>query len=396
MPLLGIMYTRTLSDKLLQQASKYPLLAILGPRQAGKTTLAKLTFPNYQYVNLENLDLRTYAQEDPRSFLEQYDKNTILDEIQHVPALFSYLQAKVDTSSAKAQYILTGSHNFLLMQQISQSLAGRVAISHLLPLSLMEQHQAKIGFDSIEETMLHGFYPRIFADNINPYDWYNNYILTYIERDVRQLKNILDLGQFQLFLKMCANRAGQLINLSQLANDCGITHNTAKSWLNVLETSFIIFQIRPHYQNYNKRLVKMPKLYFYDVGIACALLGITSAEQLLAHQYKGALFENLIITDLLKQQFNTGLASNIYFWRDQHGHEIDCILERASELIAIEIKAGKTINSDYFTELTYWQKLSSHNKTLVIYGGNQNQQRSTHSVLSWEQLKLMNINDIIK
>ena len=385
------MYKRTLSNKLLQQASKYPLLAILGPRQAGKTTLAKLTFPHYQYVNLENWDLRTYAQDDPYSFLEQYNKNIILDEIQHVPRLFSYLQAKVDMSNEKAQYILTGSHNFLLMQQISQSLAGRVAISHLLPLSLMEQHQANIDFNRIEETILHGFYPRIFADTITPYDWYSNYILTYIEKDVRQLKNVLDLGQFQLFLKMCANRVGQLINLSQLANDCGITHNTAKAWLNILEASFILFQLRPHYQNYNKRLVKMPKLYFHDVGIACTLLGISSAEQLIAHQYKGALFENLIITDLLKQQYNSGVIPNIYFWRDKNNHEIDCLLEIASELIAIEIKAGKTINSDYFTALTYWQKLSGQNKTCIIYGGDQNQQRNTHAVLSWEKLKLTNM-----
>lgn len=381
------MYARILTDKLLQQKSKYPLIAILGPRQAGKTTLAKLTFPDYQYLNLENLDLRTYALEDPRGFLAQYNKNIILDEIQHVPALFSYLQAKVDESDEKAQYILTGSHNFLLMQQISQSLAGRVAISYLLPLSLMEQHKANIDFNNIEETMYHGFYPRIFSDNINPNDWYNNYILTYIERDVRQLKNIQDLGQFKLFLKMCAYRVGQLINLSQLANDCGITHNTANAWLDILEASFIIFKLRPHYQNYNKRLVKMPKLYFYDVGIACALLGITSSEQLLAHQHKGGLFENLIITDLVKQQLNLGIPPNIYFWRDQHGHEVDCILEKASELIAIELKAGKTINSNYFTELAYWQKISNQQKTIVIYGGDQNQQRSNHSVFSWEKLK---------
>lgn len=301
----------------------------------------------------------------------------------------------MDENDKKAQYILTGSHNFLLMQQISQSLAGRVAISHLLPLSLMEQHQAKIDFNNIEETMLSGFYPRIFFDHINPTEWYNNYILTYIERDVRQLKNILDLGQFKLFLKMCAYKVGQLINLSQLANDCGITHNTAKAWLNILEASFILFQLRPHYQNYNKRLVKMPKLYFYDVGIASALLGITSAEQLIAHQHKGALFENLIITDLIKQRLNLGMPPDIYFWRDQHGHEVDCLLEKASELMAIEIKAGKTINSNYFTELNYWRKISGQQKSMVIYGGDQDQHRVTHTVLSWEILKRTNFSQDI-
>lgn len=381
------MFSRKLSSKLLDLSSQYPIVTLTGPRQSGKTTLLRAIFPEYSYVNLEFPDDRKFALTDPRNFLSSLGEKAIIDEAQYVPDLFSYIQGIVDEKKQPGQFILSGSQNFLQMESINQSLAGRAAVLNLLPLSLGEA-QATQNKLSIEDLLFHGFYPRIYQENLSPRDWHPNYIQTYIERDVRQLKNIQDLNTFQLFLSMCAARTGQLLNLSNLANDCGITHNTAKAWISILETSFIVLLLRPHHKNFNKRLVKMPKLYFYDTGLACSLLQIPDAKSLATHHLRGALFESLIISDLAKQFVNKGLRPPLFFWRDNVGHEIDCLIDFKQRLTPIELKSGKTINDDYFKNLAYWQKLANHDaeESLVIYAGDKTEKRKYGNVLSWRKL----------
>ncbi|MCG8608147.1 ATP-binding protein [bacterium] len=387
------MIPRTLSNKLRQVVKQFPVAAVVGPRQSGKTTLVKNTFPDLTYVSLEDIDTRTFAMEDPRSFLATYNNGVILDEAQRVPELFSYLQTVVDDHGTAGQFILSGSQNFLLHEKVSQSLAGRVFMTKLLPLSLSELTTAGIELGDYEDSLFKGFYPAVLAKNILPTDWYPSYIQTYVERDVRLIRNITDYNAFHAFLKMCAGRVGQLLNLSSLANDCGITHNTAKSWLSVLEASFIVFLLQPHHRNFNKRLVKMPKLYFYDTGLACSLLGIQSHEQLITHHMKGRLFESMVIADLIKHRLKLGLEPNLFFWRDKVGHEIDCIVELVDRLLAIEIKAGKTVISDYFKDIRYWHNLSgsSSGDHYLVYGGDQAQARRQAGVLGWQNAsKLLN------
>jgi len=385
------MIPRTLSTKIQQLIKQFPIVGIVGPRQSGKTTLIKNIFANYHYISLEELDIRQHAISDPRDFLTTYSNHTIIDEIQQAPQLFSYLQTLVDQTDKNGQFIITGSQNFLLHEKISQTLAGRVALLTLLPLTIEELKTTKYASHNVEKCIFTGFYPRIYHHNINPSDWYQNYLKTYIERDVRQLKNISDLATFQTFLKMCASRIGQLLNLSSLANDCGINHTTAKAWLSILEASYIVFLLRPHHNNLGKRLVKSPKLYFYDTGLACHLLNIVNPEQITTHYLKGGLFENLIISELLKQRYNAGLESNLYFWRDKAGYEIDCLIETNSGLIPIEIKAGKTIASDYFTNIEYWNSLqkTSSAQSYIIYNGSK-QKRNNHTILNWNDLSELN------
>lgn len=378
---------RIASSTLRKTARQFPVVALTGPRQSGKTTLVQKTFPGKSYISLENIDAREFAEGDPRGFLAHYPKGAILDEVQRAPGLFSYIQGIVDRKKISGQFILTGSQNFLLHERITQSLAGRVAFVTLLPLS-MEEVSARGALASDYSTYLFtGLYPRLYEAAVEPRAWYGNYIQTYIERDVRQIKNITDLGTFQLFLKMCAGRTGQLLNLSSLANDCGITHNTAKSWISILESSFVVFLLRPHHVSFNKRLVKMPKLYFIDPGIACSLLGIEDKRQLESHPSRGSLFESLIITEMMKYRLNRGRSSQLYFWRDKTGHEIDCLLEMGRRILPVEIKSGKTIVDDYFRDIRYWNELAKHSKgdASVVYGGLENQRRSDGTVLSWQQ-----------
>lgn len=384
------MFPRELEKKIKETAQSYPVIALTGPRQSGKTTLVKELFgKEYKYVNLENIDLRTYAQNDPRAFLEEYKGNLIIDEVQNVPDLFSYIQVMVDDSNRPGQFILTGSQNFLLLEKISQSLAGRVAIFHLLPLSINELKKSNLTLPNLEELLFTGFYPRIYDKNLNPKEWYSNYLLTYVERDVRTLKNINDLGTFQIFLKMCAARTGQLLDLTSIGNDCGISHNTVKDWINILEASFIIFLLRPHYKNFNKRLVKSPKIFFYDSGLLCHLLGIESPEQINTHYLRGGIFESFIISEIIKYRTNKNKDSNVYFWRDKYGHEIDCIIENQKGLTPIEIKSAKTINDNFFDGLNYWNNLSKNTKenTYIIYAGNENQTRSNGKIISWQNIE---------
>jgi len=379
---------RNASEILLSKAKQYPILAITGPRQSGKSTLSKALFSDKPYCNLEALDQRQFATQDPRGFLQQFPNGAILDEIQHCPELFSYLQVDVDANPLMGRFILTGSQQFGLTEKISQSLAGRVGYLQLLPFTLGELQEAKAAPETPEELLFKGLYPPIYDRSIPPSQWYSDYAMTYIERDVRQLINIQDLRLFRHFLQMCAARTGQILNLSSLASDCGITHNTAKAWISILETSYIVFLLSPHHQNFNKRLIKSPKLYFYDTGLACLLLNLQNSEQLITHPIRGALFETWVMSELMKKRFNQGLRSNLYFWRDSQGHEIDGLIDQGDKLIAIEIKAGQTLNADYFKGLEYWQTLSEQKEgAQLIYAGLENQTRKNIEVVSWKSVR---------
>lgn len=382
------MLKRLAATTLTTMAKYYPVLAITGPRQAGKTTLARYLFADKPYITLEDLDQRHFAETDPRGFLAQFSQGAILDEIQRCPQLFSYIQSIVDNKKNSGLFILTGSQQFGLLSNITQSLAGRVGLIQLLPFSLLELKNTKQHPKSVNELLFQGLYPPLYDRSVPPSNWYANYVMTYIERDARQLINVRDLHTFQLFVRMCAARTGQLLNLSSLANDCGITHNTAKAWISVLEASYILFLLHPHHSNFNKRLVKTPKLYFYDTGLACWLLGIQQAEQLAIHPMRGALFETWVTAELIKARFNKGQPSNLYFWRDSQGHEVDLLIESGEKLKPVEIKAGHTINSDYFNGLKYWQELAGKTSEAawLIYAGDIQQERTQCHVIGWQQI----------
>lgn len=375
---------RTLEKHIKLMASKFPVITLTGPRQSGKSTLVRHAFPEKPYISCEDPDMRLFASQDPRGFLKTYP-SAIIDEAQKVPEIFSYIQTKVDLDDEPGQYILTGSHDFLLVEQISQSLAGRTAVLRLLPFSFQEIHNV-CQFKTPEEYLFNGCYPRIYKMNIMPYDFYPSYIQTYIERDVRLIKNISNLSQFQLLLKMCAGRTGQMLNLSSLGNECGISSTTAKAWIAILEASYIIFLLKPHHANFNKRLVKMPKLYFYDTGLAAFLLGINSVEQIQTHYNKGGLFESFIVSNLIKTMFNAGQENRCYFWRDKNGNEIDCLVENGEHLMPLEIKSGKTVTNDYFKGVDYYRKVagSKASHPFIIYGGDSEQMRSNAHVISWK------------
>ena len=382
------MINRSTTLTLKKMAKGYPVITITGPRQSGKTTLARFVFAHKPYVSLEEPDQMEFAQEDPRGFLAQYPDGAILDEVQRCPALFSYIQGIVDKNKRSGLFILTGSQQFGLISKVTQSLAGRVGLLHLLPFSLGELKANGMAPKSLDDALFKGMYPPIYDRKLSPSSWYANYVLTYIERDVRQMVNVRDLATFQRFVRMCAARTGQVLNLSGLANDCGITHNTAKAWLSVLEASYIIFLLKPHHRNFGKRLIKSPKLYFYDTGLAAWLLGINDAKQMSIHAMRGALFENLMISELLKGRFNKALASNLYFWRDNTGNEIDVLIEKTGTLIPVEIKSGQTVTKDYFTGLKKWLTIAdaTTGSSYVIYGGNEGQKRLGIEVLPWRDI----------
>lgn len=381
------MIARTLAPRVKKVAEKLPVVGIIGPRQSGKTTLVKAVFPEYTYVSLEELDNRAFAQEDPRGFLETYPKKTIIDEIQRVPELFSYLQTQIDDRKTPGQYILTGSQHFLMMESISQTLSGRISLHTLYPFTLDELMDADIAFKDYPEYLFQGTYPRIYDLKLDPTDWYPQYIQTYVERDVRRLRNVTDLATFQTFIKLCAGRIGQLLNLSSLGVEAGVTHNTVKSWLSLLEQSFIITLLRPHRKNFNKRLVKSPKLYFVDTGLAASLLGISDKNQLENHYLRGNLFENMVVMEFVKYVSHRGLQMNSFFWRDRTGHEIDVLIEKDEDLIPLEIKSGKTVTSDYFDNLSYWEKLSENVGLMyLLYGGKEGQKRGDVSVWGWRSM----------
>jgi predicted AAA+ superfamily ATPase len=369
----------------------YPILALTGPRQSGKTTLLKNLFPDYRYISLENPDNRNFAESDPNGFLKEFHTHVIFDEVQRVPELFSYIQNIVDDrSSEMGIYVLSGSQNFHLMHSITQSLAGRVAIFKLFPFDLKELDNAGLLGENYLNSLIKGFYPAIYDRDIPSKVFYSNYIETYINRDISKLVAIRDLRIFQNFLALCATRAGQLLNLNALANECGISQPTAKAWLSALEQSFITFQLYPYHKNFNKRIVKTPKLYFYDTGLLCHLLKISKTETLLTHPIKGALFENMMIAEYVKQMHHQNNPEDLWFWRDTHGNEIDLIVDKGDQMDIIEFKASQTIKTQMFDGLSKFEEISqikNLNKSLV-YGGDTSQKRSAGDLVSWREFGL--------
>jgi uncharacterized protein len=382
------MVRRHLTEFIKLAAKTMPVVSITGPRQSGKTTLAKAAFPNYAYANLENLPTRQYARENPIGFLAQFPNGLIVDEAQYVPELFSYIQVEVDKSHQNGKFILSGSQNFLLMEQITQSLAGRVAVFTLLPFSTKELENTEYQSTTPFEYITKGFYPRIY-DQQTPSDlFYASYLLTYLERDVRTLKNIGDLISFERFVRLCAGHTGQLFNQTSLSNDTDVSSPTIKSWLSVLQTSFVTFLLPPYFKNYNKRLLKTPKLYFYDTGLACSLLGIRTSLELENHFMRGPLFENFVVVEIMKQFLNRGIRPNIYFWADNSGYEIDLVVEQGGRIFPIEIKSGQTLRNDFFKNLELFQKISDTppEQSFLIYAGDENQNRLRGYARSWNNL----------
>lgn len=379
------MIKRKLAEKIKYLGGKFPIVTITGPRQSGKSTLLKNLYPDYRYVSLENPDLRRFATEDPNGFIKTYDGHVIIDEAERVPSLFSYLQTHVDDINESGMYFLAGSRNFHLMTAVDQSLAGRTALLKLLPFSRGELHDAGLLSESIDEQIFKGFYPRIYDKDISPTDYYPAYIATYVERDVRVMLNIGDLARFTRFIRLCAGRIGQLLNKSNLATEVGVTIPTIESWLSVLEASYILYRLEPNFNNYNKRIVKTPKLYFYDTGLACNLLGIKSAEQISTHFLRGGLFENMVINQFIKNGFNCGSNPDLTFWRDSSGIEVDLIETSGLEQHGYEIKSGSTFNATFFDGLKKWGALSDTPESLrtVIYTGSESLITSNGDVISF-------------
>ncbi|WPR77918.1 ATP-binding protein [Algoriphagus sp. NG3] len=378
-------FDRDIKNKALNLLSKFPLLAITGPRQSGKTTFAKRLRPDFTYVNLELPEARNFAKSDPLAFLRSYQNGVILDEVQWVPELFSYLQVLTDERNIPGEYILTGSQNFLLSNQITQSLAGRVAMLNLLPFSKAEL-TPHIQLQSWEALTVNGGYPRKYQFDISPNDYYPNYIQTYIERDVRQILNVMDLGNFQKFLQLLAGRVGQIFNQSNFSNELGIDQKTVNAWLSVLETSFIAFRLPSYYRNFNKRILKSPKVYFYDTGVLCSLLGIKRAEDLNVHFARGSLFENLVILELMKKELNAGNTPSIFYWRDSNQNEVDLLQENDGKLTAIEIKSSETYHSDFLKGLKYFQKIAPEGTAKLIYAGNIDHERDGIQISNFQNL----------
>jgi predicted AAA+ superfamily ATPase len=380
------MYKRILAPFIKKSMDKYPIIAILGPRQSGKTTLSKIVFSDFKYITLEDPDVRKMAQEDPRGFFKNNKEHLILDEIQRVPDLLSYLQGIVDDPKNKQKFVLTGSHQFLLMKEIGQSLAGRVRIFNLLPLSFQELKETHQNFE-LERFIFTGGYPRIYANELSPTEWLSQYYQTYVERDLREIIHLKELYHFEKMLKLIAGRVGQLVNMSSIATETGTSQPTIASWLNILELSFLCFTLRPHHKNFNKRIIKTPKIYFYDTGLLCWLLEIKTPNQLKLHPQRGLIFENWIISELMKNSFNKGDRPNFYFWRDQKGHEVDLVFEEDNLLKGIEIKAGSTFQEDWLKGINYLNGLQESSGGTCYYQGDNNFEFKNIKIKKWSSLE---------
>ncbi len=370
------MIDREIAPLLTSLFRRHPFVTVTGPRQSGKTTLCRAAFPDLEYANLEAPDQREFAESDPRGFLSRLDGGAIIDEVQNVPALLSYLQVIADEKGRNGLFVLTGSEQFRLSAAISQSLAGRTALLRLLPFSFAERQRTGAS-DAVNDVLYSGFYPRVLDQGLDPWQALGDYFETYVERDVRRLGEIRNLSSFRLFVRLCAGRVGQLVNLTSLGSDAGVSHTTAREWLTVLEASYIVFQLQPFHANIRKRLVRSPKLYFYDVGLASYLIGIENARQIATHPLRGALFENAVVAEALKHRFNRGRRSNLSFFRDARGLECDLLYETGHGTGAIEIKSGSTVASDYFSSLNRVAGLvPAISDKAVVYGGTERQARS--------------------
>lgn len=396
------MFERTLSTKLISLAQQFPAVSIIGPRQSGKTTLAKALFSDHDYISLEDPNEREFAVIDPKGFLRRFNGGVILDEIQRAPALLSYIQGIVDSEDRAGRFILTGSQQFHLMEKVTQTLAGRTALVNLLPLSLgellgktpadqwrideMPSSSGEPPF-TLEEIIFKGFYPRIHDKGLEPHDWLSAYYRTYVERDVRDLANIGNLEIFQRFVSLCAGRSGQLLNLSSLAQDAGISHTTARNWISILQAGFIIHLLPPHFASFSKRIVKTPKLYFMDTGLLCYLLRIRGGAELVTHSMKGHIFETLVVAELYKSFAHRGETPPLYFWRDKTGHEVDVVIDAGSKLVPIEIKSSETVNRSFFDGLKYYISLGPpvSETGVLIHGGNELYEREKFIVRPWFQ-----------
>lgn len=380
------MIARSISEKALQYATQYPVVTLTGPRQSGKTTLSKALFPNKPYVSLEDIENRNQASQDPKGFLSRYPNGAIIDEIQRVPGLFSYIQTIVDEKNTEGLFILTGSQQFEMIESLTQSLAGRTALIKLLPFSYDEIYSTLPPSD-LFSLLYTGFYPRIFDKKLNPTEALSFYVSTYLERDVRKIINIKDLSLFENFLKLLAGRSGQILNMNTLGDDCGLSHNTIKSWISVLEASYIIKKVSPYYRNLNKRLIKASKIHFLDSGLLCYLLGITEPQQLISHPLRGSIFESYVVSEIFKYHYHHGIPDNIYFFRDYQGHEVDILIERANSIDLIEIKSSATFQENHLKGLKYFEKLyNSEIKKSLVYGGEENYKYKDTNVVSWRNI----------
>ncbi|MCC6691194.1 MAG: ATP-binding protein [Bacteroidia bacterium] len=380
-----------IAEKVLKRYSRqFRAIAVVGPRQSGKTTLVRAAFPGKPYVSLENPDEGLQAENDPRGFLDRFRHGAIIDEAQRVPVLFSYLQQVLDETKKTGLFILTGSNNFLLQQSITQSLAGRIGYIDLLPLSITEIQKFGKRERSTNELIFNGCYPELYHKKLKPGIWYPAYIRTYVERDVKQLRNIENTLLFTRFLQLCAGRIGQQLSVTALSNECGIDVKTVNSWLSILQSSYIIHLLAPHHRHFNKRVVKTPKLYFVDTGLACSLLGIRLINELEVSHFRAALFENFVVIELLKQKLNTGTSSNLYFWRDNKGVEVDLLIDNGKKLIPVEIKSAQTFNDNHLKSIRQWNGFSENTGGLLLYDGKQEFRSSDKiSVQNWRSIAEM-------
>ncbi len=377
---------RKIENEVKTLAREFPIVAILGPRQSGKSTLVQQLFKKYKYITLEDPDIRKQALNDPRGFLSEIGRRVIIDEAQKAPELFSYLQTASDKHNISGSYILTGSQNYLLSEKISQSLAGRIGIATLLPFS-MEELKNQIKDDELNEILVRGFYPRIFDKKIRATSFYKTYMDTYLEKDIRLIKNITKYDIFHKFLQVVAGRNGQVINTLAISNECDISHNTVKEWLNLLERSYIIFTVRPYLKNFNRRITKKPKIFFYDTGLVCYLLNIHNTEHLKIHPFKGSIFETLIISEFVKNNFNLAQNREFYFWRDKQQREIDLIIQDGPQIKILEIKSGQTVRDDFFKHLNYFAKLSKETKEqFIIYTGPNETKANEIKIRNWRNI----------
>jgi predicted AAA+ superfamily ATPase len=386
------MIPRHVTPRLLRLLEGFPIVTVTGPRQSGKTTLVRQLLADKPYVSLEAPAQREFARNQPADFLLQYPSGAVIDEAHNAPELLSEMQGVVDASGIMGQFILTGSHNLTLLSSVTQSLAGRTALVELLPLSVAELRDANLLNSDYASQIVKGFYPALYDRLLDPQEWLQSYLVTYAEWDARALAAIQDLGSFQRFLKLTAARTGQLLNMQSLASDAGVSDKTAKHWLSILETCYLVHFVRPHFANFGKRLTKSPKLYLTDVGLACALLGIETANQVQNHPLRGALFETIVVNEFQKSRCNSGTRTPLYFWRDNIGTEVDLILERGNELAAVEIKSGITVASDAFSNLKKWQKYAQERGNFsaiypgLVYGGNTRYTREGVDVMPWRGL----------